>query len=220
MYSTRTSWGAQLFALDLDKLVAQFDPILEGVEPSERERGHLYGLANVFDLKSADDTSNPAAVWRDLKAVLLRQRPSSTEQFSTAETGVCPGEGKTVLVVEDDPDIAAPLVAGLVDGGHYVIGPATSAEVAMVLADLHAIDVALIDINLTREGEGVDLAQRLRDRFALKVVFLSANVAAIANNAEDCDAFIIKPYRIEDALRVIAEIAGTDGSDTAGPLHA
>lgn len=187
---------------NLDVLIQTFDPLLEGGQPTPGQREHLYGLAHVFDLKSARDSAEPAVVWRDLREVLMRQRLASNESE--------PGgmiDPQTVLVVEDDAEIAGSLVEGLVSAGHHVVGPAANAGVGAALADLHAIDVALIDINLASDGDGVALARQLRGRWDLKVVFLSGDVSAMANNASDCDAFIIKPYRTHDVLRTLGELA-------------
>lgn len=196
------SISANNSTLNLDVLIKTFDPLLEGIGPTERQRDHLYGLANIFDLKSARDRAEPAVVWRDLRDVLLRQRLASEDGDTSGNV-----EPMTVLVVEDDPDIAGQLVEGLVSAGHHVVGPAANAGVGAALADLHAIDVALIDINLAADGDGVALARQLRGRWDLKVVFLSGDVSAMANNAAECDAFIIKPYRTHDVLRTLEELA-------------
>lgn len=188
------------FTPNLARLLETFDPVLDGATLSEQQHDQLYALAHVFDLKAAQDPTRAADVWRSLRTVLLRQR-------RPGEEGGAVTDPRTLLIVEDDPDVAGSLIEGLVAAGHHVVGPAATADAAASLAGLHAIDVALVDINLAQEGDGVELARRLKDRWDLKVVFLSANVAAMANNADVCDAFIIKPYRVADALAAVADVS-------------
>ena len=113
----------------------------------------------------------------------------------------------TLLVVEDDPEMAQDLTALLVEAGHDVVGPFHSAEAAEVAAGLHAIDVALLDINLSGPVDGGTLGRSLRSRWGLKVIFLSGDVTAAASHADIAEAMIIKPYRGADVLGALKRVA-------------
>ena len=91
-------------------------------------------------------------------------------------------EALTLLVVEDDPDAAASLTELLTEAGHNVVGPFHSAAAAEAAAALHSIDAALLDINLSGEMTGVELARVLTDRWAVRVIFISGDVAAAARD--------------------------------------
>ena len=110
-----------------------------------------------------------------------------------------------VMVVEDDPDMAADLTALLIEAGHDVVGPFHSAEMAEAAGGLHAIDVALLDINLSGSMDGGALARSLVARWGLKVVFLSGDVTAAAGHADVAKAMVIKPYRGADVLAAIRQ---------------
>ena len=89
-----------------------------------------------------------------------------------------------------------------------MIGPFHSAEAAEAATALHAIDLALLDINLSGEATGVDLARKLKSRWGMPVIFLSGDVTAAAHNAELAAAMVIKPYSGRDVLDAIARLEG------------
>lgn len=147
--------------------------------------------------------------WRQAVARQIAPRPAAdlSPSHRVAEEGapfrLSPDEKPTLLVVEDDPDVAALLVETLVEAGHAVIGPAANVAAAETLAAQHAVDVALIDINLAGSGDGTELARGLRARWGVKTVFMTADVARALDNAVDCDAFVFKPYLSDDVFAAI-----------------
>lgn len=113
---------------------------------------------------------------------------------------------KTVLVVEDDADAATALTEALDEAGHRVVGPFHSAEAAEAATALHQIDLALLDINLSGEKTGVDLARNLKARWGVPVIFVSGDVSEAARHADVAAAMIIKPYSANDVLGAISRI--------------
>ena len=186
---------------DVARLCALYDGLLTpgGPSISPAAEQELKALAKIFDL----DAERPAAeLWPYVRAVLARQAPPET----TASTA--PVEPRTVLLVEDDADAAADLTEALDAAGHRVVGPFHSAEAAEAATALHAIDLALLDINLSGEATGVDLARKLKSRWGMPVIFLSGDVTAAAQNAELAAAMVIKPYSGRDVLDAIARLEG------------
>ncbi len=186
---------------DVARLCALYDGLLTpgGPSISPAAEQELKALAKIFDL----DAERPAAeLWPYVRAVLVRQAPPET----TAPAA--PVEPRTVLLVEDDADAAADLTEALDAAGHRVVGPFHSAEAAEAATALHAIDLALLDINLSGEATGVDLARKLKSRWGMPVIFLSGDVTAAAQNAELAAAMVIKPYSGRDVLDAIARLEG------------
>ena len=181
------------------RLCALYDGLLERADASVSAEAEteLKALAKIFDL----DADRPAAeLWPHVRAVLVRQAPAET---SAATTQI---EPLTVLLVEDDAEAAAALTEALDAAGHRVVGPFHSAEAAEAATALHPIDVALLDINLSGEATGIDLARRLKARWGIPVVFLSGDVSAAAANAELAAAMVIKPYTGRDVLDALARL--------------
>ena len=73
-----------------------------------------------------------------------------------------------ILVVEDEWLIAAMVVNALHSTQHEVVGPVPSVEAGLWLVQHHA-GLALLDINLGRGDNGVDLARCLHQRHGIPV---------------------------------------------------
>lgn len=187
---------------NLDAILERYDALMDdpaAIAPEDAT--DLIALAGIFDL---DTARPPQDLWPDVRAVLTAQSPRVVEEPGvTGETDTL-----TVLVVEDDPETAQDLTVLLVEAGHDVVGPFQSAEAAEVAAGLHAIDVALLDINLAGSIDGGTLGRGLKARWGLKVIFLSGDVGAAASHADIAETMIIKPYRGADVLGALRRIPG------------
>ncbi len=181
------------------RLCALYDGLLERPDAtvSPEAETELEALAKIFDL----DAERPAAeLWPYVRAVLVRQVPAEAPAVAPQ------AEALTVLLVEDDAEAAVALTEALDAAGHRVVGPFHSAEAAEAATALHPIDVALLDINLSGEATGVDLARSLKARWGVPVIFLSGDVSAAAANAELAAAMVIKPYTGRDVLDALARL--------------
>lgn len=78
-----------------------------------------------------------------------------------------------VLVVEDEGLIAHDIANRLTAMGHEVVGIAGTADEALDLAA--EADIVLMDIRIDGPADGVEAAARIRDRYRLPVVFLTAH---------------------------------------------
>ena len=186
---------------NLDAILSRYDSLMATPETMTPEDAtDLAALAGIFDL---DSHRAPAELWPEVRAVLTAQAPRVVENpaFDADATAL------TLLVVEDDPEMAQDLTTLLVEAGHDVVGPFHSAEAAEVAAGLHTIDVALLDINLSGATDGGTLARSLKSRWGLKVVFLSGDVTAAASHADIAEAMVIKPYRGADVLAALKRIS-------------
>lgn len=199
----KATWDEQT---ELRRLGQLYDGLLDqppaGI--SAEAEADLAAMARIFDL---DAGRPPADVWRDLRAVLSRQAAPGAD----VDDPPAPCAPLTLMVVEDDPDMAADLTALLIDAGHGVIGPFSDAAAATTAAGLHAIDLALLDINLADdpdggdgEGGGVALARTLKQSWGVPVIFLSGDVAAAARHARLATALVLKPYSGREVLNGIA----------------
>lgn len=184
---------------DVARLCALYDGLLArpGATITPEAGAELGALARIFDL----DADRPASdLWPELRAVLVRQSPAERPATPAG------GDSLTVLLVEDDADAAATLTETLDAAGHRVVGPFHNAEAAEAATALHAIDAALLDINLSGAATGADLARSLKARWGVPVIFLSGDVTAAARNAELADAMVIKPYTGRDVLDALARL--------------
>ena len=169
---------------------------------SEAAAAELLAMARIYDL---DTDRADAEVWRDLRLVLVRQTPVPATASGEPTVGD-EFEPLTLLLVEDDPETAADLMVVLTEAGYSVVGPFHHAEAAEAAVALHAVDLALMDINLSGETDGIELARTLKGRWGLPVLFLSGDVTAAAKNADLAEALVLKPYTGRQVLDAIARV--------------
>lgn len=81
---------------------------------------------------------------------------------------------ETILVVEDNTIIAAHLQRILIGFGYKVPQTVTTGEAAIHLAHAAKPDLALIDIQLAGNMDGIEAARYLKSNFDIPVIFLTA----------------------------------------------
>src|SRR5688572_30105489 len=80
-----------------------------------------------------------------------------------------------ILVVEDEPELAAEVDQTLVELGYDVVGRAARSDEAIQRTEEQRPDLLLMDIRLRGKRDGIETAAEIRDRFRLPVVFMSAH---------------------------------------------
>ncbi len=119
------------------------------------------------------------------------------------------GAGR-ILVVEDEPLIAAEISSILTDGGFEVLGPASNVTQALALIEQQGCDAAVLDVNLGRETSE-PLARLLRRRKTPFVVLSSYGpyqVPAIFRSAP-WSGKPVRPAALQaEVARCIAESVG------------
>lgn len=110
----------------------------------------------------------------------------------------------TVLIVEDEVFVAMDIERILIDAGFKV--QAIAADRGEALANADGADVAFVDLNLRDGPTGVSIAEELARKYAVKVVYVTANPAQIVQPAENAVGFIRKPF-YDKAIVAAAAIA-------------
>ncbi len=114
-----------------------------------------------------------------------------------------------VLVVEDDELIAESLTDILDVLGHESIGTAADAETAIALCNQVHPDIALLDIQIGGDLDGIELAEILHDDFDIPFVFTTAFAdGSTLSRAKERGPFgyVIKPYGTND-INAALEVA-------------
>ena len=115
----------------------------------------------------------------------------------------------TILIVEDEPLIAAEIEATLLALGHTPLEPVDNSDDALAALARHPVELVLMDINIEGDTDGIATALLVRRRFAVPVVFLSARSdAATLNRAKVAQpyGYVLKPFTA-DILRTQLELA-------------
>lgn len=111
-----------------------------------------------------------------------------------------------ILIVEDEALIAMVLADSLEDGGHEVMGPASTMGEALVLCETVLPDLALLDVNLRDGSNGVDVARALFERWGVLSIFASGQMMEARRAKDIALGYIRKPYKTQTVLRSV-EIA-------------
>jgi two-component system, response regulator PdtaR len=84
------------------------------------------------------------------------------------------GSPDRILIIEDDLLVASQMEAALTDAGLDVIGVVMTGEEALELASAQPPDLAIVDIRLAGDRDGVDTALELFRSHGIRCIFASA----------------------------------------------
>ena len=111
-----------------------------------------------------------------------------------------------ILIVEDDPMISESVGDILRMLDHQVVGVADNANDAIELCNLHQPELALLDIQIAGDIDGVELAEIIRDQFDIPFIFTTAFADnTTIGRARDMGPFgyLVKPYGVKEVNAAI-----------------
>ena len=112
----------------------------------------------------------------------------------------------TLLVVEDDPIIAADIARQVRKFGYTVAAKLRSGELAIEYTRDNPPDLILMDIQLEGQLNGIETAERILERHPLPLIYLTANTDDATRRAARQTApaaFLSKPFRSQDLQSAI-----------------
>jgi DNA-binding response OmpR family regulator len=130
----------------------------------------------------------------------------------------CPGllvASMNVLIIENDFLTAELMRSALTAAGHLVLGPTTSAQLGLQLAEACHPHVAFLDIDLGRDRpDGIFVARQLFTRFGVHSLFITGNVHLARREQEAGLGVLAKPFDWEVVVQVARVVEGVlkDGS--------
>jgi DNA-binding response OmpR family regulator len=124
-----------------------------------------------------------------------------------------------ILVVEDESIIGLELEGRLQEAGHEVLGPTSTVEAALELAERRKPDLALVDINLGDGGSGIELARRLLERWGTPSLFLSGQTQEARENNDAAIGRIGKPFSATAVLESIDVAKAIAAGEPVSPVN-
>ena len=118
---------------------------------------------------------------------------------------------RTILIVEDQLIIAADLRQILEEWPSCRALVARSADAALREAREQSLDLALIDIDLGRATDGIDLAIHLKNTFSVRSIFISAFLDEATRKCArlaDPVSYLKKPYAVADVRGTVQAALG------------
>jgi PAS domain S-box-containing protein len=117
------------------------------------------------------------------------------------------GGSGTVLLVEDNPDVAS-VSTSLLEQLGYTVRRVTDAETALHEVELDGIDLVFSDIVMPGKTDGLSLAQRLKEIRPDLPILLATGYSDAAANVRGNFPILRKPYAIHQLSRAIANCRG------------
>jgi len=114
-----------------------------------------------------------------------------------------------ILIVEDDRVVARDIQQQLVRIGHTVVGMTTRGEDAVALSEATRPSLVLMDIRLEGPGDGIEAAQKIRERYQIPVVYLTAyadDETLRRASVTEPFGYLLKPFE-DSQLRTAIEMA-------------
>ncbi len=109
-------------------------------------------------------------------------------------------------IVEDEVIIADHIASILIQLGYAVPEPVGSYAEAIQMIDEERPDLLLLDVQLRGKKDGIDLAAKINESYAIPVIFLTANAdSATLQRAKQVSpaTYLIKPFTKDDLYAAI-----------------
>jgi CheY-like chemotaxis protein len=189
-----------------DVLPKVFDPFFT---TKQVDKGSGLGLSQVhgFAHQSGGTVTIESTLGKGTTVTLYLPRLRA-DAVAASETPVESAGGGTVLVVDDNPDVAD-VSAGMLEQLGYEAHKARDAAAALAAVEQHAFDLVLSDIVMPGAMDGIALARALRERHPGLPVLLVTGYSQAAAEAAPEFTVMRKPFQLAElsraAGRMIAE---------------
>jgi len=112
----------------------------------------------------------------------------------------------TVLLVEDNPDVAT-ASAGLLEQLGYSVRWVSDAEAALKELDRDGIDLVFSDIVMPGKIDGLGLARAIKQKRPGLPILLATGYSEAARNAPADFSILRKPFRLHELSRALSELS-------------
>jgi len=112
----------------------------------------------------------------------------------------------TILLVEDNPDVAA-ASAGLLEQLGYAVRWVSNAEAALAAIEGHGIDLVFSDIVMPGRMDGLALAQAIRGKYPRLPVLLATGYSDTLRKTSLGFQILKKPYEIHELSQALSKVS-------------
>ena len=128
------------------------------------------------------------------------------ELLDIAMNEIAESSSGRVMIIEDEPIIAADIEDIVTGLGHQVTGVARTRDEAVVLGKQHKPDLILADIQLADNSSGIDAVNDLMGVMDVPVVFITAFPERLLTGEKHEPAFLIsKPFKVEQVRSAVSQ---------------
>jgi signal transduction histidine kinase/ActR/RegA family two-component response regulator len=195
-----------------DILPRIFDPFFTTKEVS---KGTGLGLSQVYGFarQSGGRVNVTSELGKGTTFTLYLPRASAAPKVTVEKPESEVASGASVLLVEDNPEVAE-VAAGMLEQLGHTVQVVGSAAAALAAVQAGEPDVVFSDIVMAGEMDGVALARRLREEAPATPVLLATGYAQAAERIGDEFPILRKPYNMKElgqAVSAVLAMARNDG---------
>ena len=132
--------------------------------------------------------------------------PRGEAEALPAEQGASSIGSGTVLLVEDNPDVAT-ASAGLLEQLGYAVRWVPDAEAALKEVDRDGIDLVFSDIVMPGKMDGLGLARAIKQKRPGLPILLATGYSEAARNARPDFPILRKPFQLHELSRALIELS-------------
>jgi PAS domain S-box-containing protein len=141
--------------------------------------------------------------------VYLPRTTSLVTDMASSEVSLEPARSGTVLLVEDNPDVAS-ATAGLLEQLGYSVRWVPNAEAALKEIEKDDIDLVVSDIVMPGRMDGLGLARLIKEQRPGLPILLATGYSEAAQNVRADFPILRKPYQMHELSRALAEVLPSD----------
>jgi len=115
-------------------------------------------------------------------------------------------DGIKILIVEDEFITQKVISDALLELGYRISGDALDADEAIKLLDKKQTDLAILDIQIQGEKDGIWIAKQIRTKYDIPFIFLTANAdkETVRRATEtEPNGYLVKPFNKEEIYAAI-----------------
>jgi PAS domain S-box-containing protein len=195
-----------------DILPRVFDPFFTTKDVS---KGTGLGLSQVYGF--AQQSGGRVAVTSELgqgaSFTLYLPRAEAEPKAGAVEPLAEAASGASILVVEDNPEVAEVAAGMLEQLGHKVQVVTNAAAAISAVRDREPPDLVFSDIVMAGEMDGVGLARRLRADAPDLPVLLATGYSQAAERIGDEFPILRKPYKMNDLSQAVTAVLARSRED-------
>jgi len=186
-----------------DVLDRIFDPFFT-TKPIGKGTGLGLSQVHGFAHQAGGTVKVASEIGKGTEVTMLLPRETSVPRADTVAKIEHRGSG-TVLLVEDNPDVASASI-GLLEQLGYSVRRVQDAEAALRAVEHDGIDIVFSDIVMPGQMDGLALAHRLRQIRPRLPILLATGYSDAAINVHNEFPILRKPYEIHQLSQAIARL--------------
>jgi PAS domain S-box-containing protein len=197
---TVRDWGVGIPPDLLDKI---FDPFFT-TKPIGKGTGLGLSQVHGFAHQAGGRVNVTSKLGKGTQVTILLPRAHASPRVDRVD-GVKGNGSGTVLLVEDNPDVASVSISLLEQLG-YSVRTVADAETALREIDRDSVDLVFSDIVMPGKMDGLAFAQRVREIRPNLPVLLATGYSDAAANVRGDFPILRKPYEIHQLSQAIAKL--------------